>query len=207
MSASSDGRPPTAPRPRLRKSEGCNEMSFEYDQGDKFWTKRMPFAGQIPAFASAQELYEAASEAFSWLHDHPLREEVLFHNKGAVVRTFTTRPRAFTWRGVALCMGISDAAFVHYRKNEEFKPVVDWIESVIHTQKFQGAAVGIFNPNFIARDLGMADRSEVTGKDGGPLATQDVTEEKLLDEAKRLGIPLEHFGIGNSEEEGGGAGA
>lgn len=183
-------------------------MSEYAFQGDQFWQKRAPFAGQVPAFKDPQEMYEAALEAFNWLHEHPLREQVAFHYKGTVVKSYVTKMRPFTWKAVAMCMGIGEAAFKAYRNKDDFAPVVQWITDVIHTQKFEGAATGLLNANFIARDLGMADRSELTGKDGGPLKTQDVTdEEKLLDEARRLGIPLESFGLSGEDAEGEEAGA
>lgn len=44
-------------------------------------------------------------------------------------------------------------------------------------------------------------KSEVTGKDGGPIQTQDVSVEALIDEARRLGISLDALGIAGSAPE------
>lgn len=38
---------------------------------------------------------------------------------------------------------------------------MDEVETTIYTQKFEGAAVGAFNSNIIARDLGLADKKEI----------------------------------------------
>ena len=55
------------------------------------------------------------------------------------------------------------------------------MEQIIRTQKFEGAAAELLNPNIIARDLGLADRSEHSGPGGGPIRTLDLS--KLSDEA------------------------
>lgn len=42
--------------------------------------------------------------------------------------------------------------------------VTTYVEEIIRTQKFEGAAVGAFNANIIARDLGLSDKKEIDGK-------------------------------------------
>jgi len=172
----------------------------DYDSHEQYWQRR-PDKTQV--FETADELYAAAAAAFDWLHTHPKRKQVLFHNKGAVVRTYETMERPFTKNAVAMCMGISVQCLDGYRKRPGFEEIMEWLDGVIYTQKFEGAAVGTLNANFIARDLGMADRSEVTGKDGGPLKTQDVStdEEALISEARRLGIDVAALGLGGGAAE------
>jgi len=47
----------------------------------------------------------------------------------------------------------------------------------MYALKFEAAAGGLLNPNIIARDLGLAERTELTGRDGEPIKTQlDVTK-------------------------------
>lgn len=44
----------------------------------------------------------------------------------------------------------------YYRKSKkEFLGVLKTAEMVIYTQKYEGAAVGFFNPRIIAKDLGL----------------------------------------------------
>lgn len=172
----------------------------DYDEHEQYWQRR-PDKERV--FATPEELYEAASAAFTWLHTHPKRKQVLFHNKGTVVRTYETLERPFTKSAVAMCMGISTQCLDGYRKRAGFEDMMAWLDGIIYTQKFEGAAVGTLNANFIARDLGMADRSEVTGKDGGPLKTQDIStdEETLINEARRLGIDVAALGFGGGSAE------
>ena len=64
---------------------------------------------------------------------------------------------------------------------KDFSSVITRIEQTIYAQKFEGAAVGSFNANIIARDLGLKDKSELTGKDGAPLMANHADE--MSDEA------------------------
>lgn len=172
----------------------------DYDENAQYWQRR---PDKTRVFATPEDLCEAAAEAFTWLHTHPKRKQVLFHHKGSVTRTYETLERPFTKNAVAMCMGISVQCLDGYRTREGFEDAMAWVDGVIYTQKFEGAAVGTLNANFIARDLGMADRSELTGKGGGPLKTQEVgiDEETLINEARRLGIDIAALGLGGAAKE------
>jgi len=61
-----------------------------------------------------------------------------------------------------------------YRTNEkgkydEFSEVIRAITNIMYTQKFEGASVGVFNANIIARDLGLKDSTETNLKVEQPL--------------------------------------
>lgn len=177
-------------------SDTSADGDYDFDSDKQFWQRR---PDNVRVFASADELYQSAIEAFDWIHSHPKRKQLVFHHKGEVTRTYETLERPFTFNLLAMVMGVSFQCLDGYRKREGFEEAMQWIDHVIYTQKFEGAAVGTLNANFIARDLGMADRSEVTGKNGGPLETVDLTDrEKLIDEARRLGLDLEALGLGGS---------
>ena len=50
------------------------------------------------------------------------------------------------------------------------------------TRSLSGAAADMLNANIIARDLGLSDKSELTGKGGGPIKIQsarDLTDDEL----------------------------
>ena len=52
---------------------------------------------------------------------------------------------------------------------KDFSTVITDIEKTIYTQKFQGASADLLNANIISRDLGLTEKTELTGKDGKPL--------------------------------------
>jgi len=48
-----------------------------------------------------------------------------------------------------------------YKEHKDFLDIITHIETIIYTQKFEGAAAGHYNANIIARDLGLADKKEL----------------------------------------------
>lgn len=169
----------------------------------QFWRKYRPGdTGTAFRYETAAQLWDAACEAFDWLDAHPLREEVIANYKGTFSRTVAKKMRPYTWEAVALLMGLSVGTLKRYGSRPGFEETIEWLTAVIRTQKFEGAAANLLNPVLIARDLGMAERMEHTGKDGGPIKTADATdEEKLYDEARRLGIDPTALGLGGSVQE------
>lgn len=167
----------------------------DYDADEQFWQQK-PKGQGVMAYQTPESLREAAIEAFDWMHKHPKRRQVTAHYKGSFVRTYETLERPFSFHGLSMVLGISYTGLQNYRERKEFSEVMEWIDGVIYTQKFEGAAVGTLNANFIARDLGLAERNEVTGRNGGPVQTETLgAEQKLLEEARRLGINPEALGI------------
>lgn len=64
--------------------------------------------------------------------------------------------------GLCLFIGITDQTLYNYKeRGEDFLDVITLAEKVIKHQKFTGAAADLLNPNIIARDLGLRDKSDV----------------------------------------------
>ena len=76
-------------------------------------------------------------------------------------------------------IGIAVNTFREYQSREDFVTVTTRAREIIYTQKFEGAAVGAFNANIIARDLGLRDQKDIRIND----ITQMTDDE--LDEAIR----------------------
>lgn len=77
-------------------------------------------------------------------------------------------------------LDIAEATWQEWRKSRaDLSGVMAHVEQVIYQQKFAGAAADLLNPNIIARDLGLADRKEHTGKDGGAIKTESTTDVEL----------------------------
>lgn len=155
-------------------------MSWEYDNDEQFWMKARPNSGQVPAYATPAELENRIVEALNWYHSHPLKEGVAFHSRGVVTKTFVSKMRPFTFKGVALALGLTENGLLNYAKKDGFAPVIEWLRDVIYTQKFEGAATGLLNPVIISRDLGLADKSEVSGPNGRPIEVNELSALELL---------------------------
>ena len=139
--------------------------------GNQFWKARSSH-GRNPIFASPDDLWTAASEYFEWVEANPLYEAKAFAFQGAVTVESLPKMRAMTIMGLCIFLDISQQAWAEYKVREGFGEVTSRIDEIIRTQKFAGAAADLLNPNIIARDLGLSDKSEITGKDGGPIETE-----------------------------------
>jgi len=72
-----------------------------------------------------------------------------------------------TLKGLCLFLDCDKQTFDNYSNKTEYKDffgVTTRVRDIIYVQKYEGAVVGAFNPNIIARDLGLIDKSESTNK-------------------------------------------
>ena len=154
--------------------------------GARFWEARSS-AGRSPKFEDAGALKACCIEYFEWVDQNPLGEEKLFSYEGTIVRGDSSKMQAMTLVGLCLFLNISRQNWYEYKARPSYSDICEWVESVIYTQKFTGAAAGLMNPSIIARDLGLADKQEHTGPNGGPIKTEDCTP---LETARRMAFVL-----------------
>lgn len=160
-------------------------------------------------FLTPQDFLVEAVRYFRWCDDHPLKEEQVFNYKGCVVRADKNKVRPYTKQGFATYCAIPVSRLNSYknRSDPEWQDAIEIVEQAMHDQKFTGAVTGLMNAMMIKSDLGMVDRSELTGKDGGAIVTKDLNaQEELLDEARRLGIDVAALGFGSSTAQATGTG-
>jgi len=141
--------------------------------GNRFWEARSSH-GRKPIFDCPEKLWVACCEYFEWVDDNPLQEEKIFQYQGMIVRDTASKMRAMTIEGLCIFLDIAKRTWDGYGNREDFVPVTTRVEEIIRNQKFTGAAADLLNPNIIARDLGLSDKSELTGKDGSALVVQVV---------------------------------
>lgn len=128
--------------------------------GNEFW--RLAKDAGRPKKYTPDQLWETATEYFIWCHEHPwIKNEAIKGGDmaGQIVRIPTSRP--FTLHGLCIFAGIITETFGEYSKQQEFSEVTTRIREIIYNEKYEGAAVGAYNANIIARDLGLADKKEV----------------------------------------------
>lgn len=130
-------------------------------EGNRFWELRSTH-GRKRIFSSPKVMWFAAVEYFKWCEDNPLIE-VDYKGKDAD-RVLIPKMRAFTMQGLCLFLDCNTHYFSQFKKtcSEDFSSVITRIEETVYNQKFTGAAAGFLNPNIIARDLGLTDKSEQT---------------------------------------------
>jgi hypothetical protein len=136
--------------------------------GNRFWEQRSSH-GRAPIFATPDDLFAASCEYFEWVEKNPLYEDRLITFQGAATHEPVAKMRAMTIMGLCIFLDISRATWDNYRQRQDFLAITTRVEDIIRAQKFEGAAAELLNANIIARDLGLADKTELTGKDGSPL--------------------------------------
>ena len=69
--------------------------------------------------------------------------------------------RAMSVISLCIFLDIDATTWRDYREKQDFSTIVARVDEIIRTQKFQGAAADLLNPNIIARDLGLSEKSVV----------------------------------------------
>lgn len=142
--------------------------------GNNYWEFRNKHGRD---FKYNPELLEEESiKYYEWVRDNPLWESVLVArgitiNKGeeseqTVYSTAMPKMRAMTLKAFQLFADISHTTWDNYKKNKDFVAITTRIEDIIYSQKFEGAAATLLNPNIIARDLGLAETKDHKSSDG-----------------------------------------
>jgi hypothetical protein len=134
--------------------------------GNQFWKMRSSH-GRDLLFASPLLLWESACEYFEWCTENPwLKSESI--KSGELAGTTMTVPisRPFTMQGLCIYLDCSTSYFREFKRsrgdsNIGFMSVIEKIEEVVYQQQFEGATVGAFNANIIARALGLTDKQVV----------------------------------------------
>lgn len=131
--------------------------------------------GRNPIFNDADQLWNACVEYFRWVDDNPLTEGKTFPTKDEVRVELLPKMRAMSIGGLCLFLDISDESWRgwktpgHVACREEFFGVIRRVEQIIFEQKFTAAAAGLLNPAIISQELGLVQKVETTGKDGGAI--------------------------------------
>ena len=134
-------------------------------KGNEFWKARSSH-GRNPIFASPDALWDVATEYFEWVEANPLYEDKIVSYQGVTTHEPVAKMRAMTISGLCTFLDISVQAWSEYKKRDGFGDITTRIDQIIRDQKFAGAAADLLNANIIARDLGLSDKSELTGADG-----------------------------------------
>jgi hypothetical protein len=163
-------------------------------KGNSFWKKRSKhgrdriFETPEILWQAAQEYFRWC-EKNPWYKQEQLKQPKIIKDKEgnqkliSIVEIPTARP--YTLGGLCIFLDVNSQYFNDFKNSllgdkeekieeggrahsktlkKDFSLVISRIEEIIRTQKYEGAAVGAFNANIIARDLGLADRQEVENK-------------------------------------------
>lgn len=122
------------------------------------------------AFSDPSELWNAACDYFNHTQSNPLvRPEFVKTGPCAGQIIDVEIPRPFSWSGLNTYLSIEGitTSLYRYKYNDgnaydEFSDVIKLIDDVMFSQKFEGAAVGMYKENIISREIGLAERNNTT---------------------------------------------
>lgn len=154
--------------------------------GNRFWEARSSH-GRNPIFETAEQLEDACGQYFEWVAENPLMEAKAFAFQGVVTQDALPKMRAMTLGAMCMFVGIDKTTWENWRKERsDLFRVIAWAEQTIYQQKFEGASADLLNANIIARDLGLADKKDLTSSDG-TMSPIDMTETEI---ARRIAFTL-----------------
>ena len=92
------------------------------------------------------------------------------------------QPMVFQKGELAMYCGVCEWSLINSLKevSSDFFQVVTRIEQIIKSQKFRYGSLGVFNSNIIARDLGLADKKDLTNDGNKFEASQIVVNSVAL---------------------------
>lgn len=138
--------------------------------GNQLWKLRTKH-GRDKLFSSGAILREEAIKYFDWCDRHPWLKTELVKYKGDFEEAEVPLGRPYTVDGLTVYLGVAHSYFRSAKGNIIDKrerarataedldvlDAIEWIEQVVRTQQVEGAAVGVFNTNLVARLNGIAD--------------------------------------------------
>ena len=134
-------------------------------KGNQYWRLADPEKiGSDPNFSSPIELWERCKEYFEWIDETPIVETETTTSAMNVTTKEKQHAKPYTWEGLYAYLGVCNLH--RYKEKEEFANIISHISNIIYSNKFEGASVGLFNSNIIARDLGLKDSKDHTSSDG-----------------------------------------
>ncbi|WP_083554095.1 terminase small subunit [Paracoccus sp. SM22M-07] len=135
----------------------------QFAPGNDLWTARSS-AGPKPKFATADDLWAACCEYFSWMSDRPLIEVKPFAYEGKITMADLPHMRAMTLASLCVFLDVDYSTWDAWRSSRpDLSEVITRVERIIFAQKFEGAAAGLLNSNIISRELGLADKKDIAG--------------------------------------------
>lgn len=154
-----------------------------------FWRQGNPTIRRIMAKAKTDHvnlfehpdvLINGCLNYFHWVDNTPWEEGIITFHKGDYHSTKQPKVRAYTLEGLCAYLGISLArwrtAQAYDKDDDQTKMdvacVMDWAQNVIYEQTFSAAAAGLLRENIVMRKLGLAEKQERAGKDGGPIEVE-----------------------------------
>ena len=145
---------------------GKDPATGRFTTGNRWWEARSSH-GRNPIFDTAEQLEDACIQYFEWNEDNPLYKDQLVTFQGSATHEPIAQMRAMTIQGLCMFIGVTRQCWNQWKTTRpDFVDVIDRVEDAMYRQKFEGASADLLNANIIARDLGLADKKDLSSSDG-----------------------------------------
>lgn len=143
----------------------AKKRGISFANGNQLWKLRNDPVKPM-RFQTPKDLLDACIEYLTWLESNPLIEEKAFAYQGEVTIARLNKMRMPTFEGLYVFLGIAQETWSNYRKRKQYAPVVEHVTSIIRDTKLTGAAAGLLDSGLIIRDLGLAEKRDLSSTDG-----------------------------------------
>jgi len=147
--------------------------------GNKYWEFRNKHGRNYKY--EPDQLWDEAVKYFEWVEENPLIQDHVIAFQGVATHEPLEKMRAMTIGGFCLFADITFQTFCNYKDSQDFFEVITRIEEIIKEQKFTGAAAELLNPNIIARDLGLSEKTEQTNSGKQEIVVSSKEEKETID--------------------------
>lgn len=155
-------------------------------KGNNYWEFRNKHGANFAY--NPDSLWDEAVKYFEWISKRVWSKKDAVRsgeNAGMLIDIPTQTPMSI--ESFCLFADISFQTFRNYESNEGnykvFFEVTARIRKIIESNQFEGATVGVYNPNIIARKLGLVDRTDLTTKDNEINTNAPIKIEIVKNEA------------------------
>lgn len=167
--------------------------------GNQFWKLRSVHGRTAIFGGDGTTLRLEACLFFDWCDRNPWKRDELVKFQGMADNYTTDLGRPYTMDGLTVYLNVAGSYFrtakdrliekIEAKRNTEDEVLlletIEWIEAVVRTQQYEGAMLGVFNPNFTARMNGMADNvNQHTTSD--PVIRVNVKDQQTADDLDAL---------------------
>lgn len=166
--------------------------------GRQFWKLRTKH-GKDKIFGDADVLMEEAYKYFDWCDRHPWERVELVKYQGYASEAEVPLGRPYTMDGLTYYLGVSGGYFraakanlrnkIEANKADESEvdllETIELIEQMVRMQNIEGAALGVFSANLVARIHAIAENVNQNNT-GDAVLRVTVRDQKTADDLEAL---------------------
>jgi hypothetical protein len=150
--------------PKKAEEDPNRNSAGQFVKGNNLWeiANINRHARRPRKYQDGAALFDAAMGYFEWLEENPIEVEEVSVSQGTPVRYNVKKKRPPTFSGLQVHLGIVQETWQQYMKKPDYQPHAQIIDALVRNDKLEGALVGIYNAAVAIRDLGLADKQQVS---------------------------------------------